>query len=121
MARSNITATALVANGSVTDPTGTTTGVGDGNGVTVTGQPFLERLYLRVQNAGGSSTTVKVKAGSGVAAIAAGQGDLSVSVAAGATAWIGPFESARFQANDGTLAVDATAAVTVTAFQGSRV
>ena len=121
MARTSITAAALVANGSITDPTGTATGAGDGNGVTVGGQPFVERVLLRVANGGGSSATVKVKAGSGVAALSAGQGDLSVSVGAGATAWLGPFESARFQQADGSLAVDATAAVTVTAFQGSRV
>ncbi|PCN47004.1 hypothetical protein Csp2054_14270 [Curtobacterium sp. 'Ferrero'] len=121
MARTSITATDLVSNGSVTDPTGTATGTGDGNGVVVDGQPFLERLHLRVENSGGAAATVSVKAGSGVAAISAGQGDLTVSVAAGATAWVGPFESARFQADDGSLAVDASAAVTVTAFQGSRV
>ncbi|WP_065961264.1 hypothetical protein [Curtobacterium sp. UCD-KPL2560] len=120
MARSSITAAALVANGSITDPTGTATGVGDGNGVVVAGA-FLERVLLRVANGGGSSATVKVKAGSGTAALAAGQGDLFIAVGAGATAWLGPFESARFQQADGSLAVDATAAVTVTAFQDTRI
>jgi hypothetical protein len=120
MARTSITAAALVANGSITDPTGTTTGVGDGNGVVLAGG-YVERVLLRVANGGGSSATVKIKAGSGAAALSAGQGDQAVSVGAGATAWIGPFESARFQQADGSLAVDATAAVTVTAFQGPRV
>lgn len=118
MARTTITPTPLAFNNSVADPTGTATGTGAGNGVSIA-SAFTEKTLLRIANASGGTLIASVKAGSGPASTAAGQGDLNVSVATGTTAWVGPLESARFQQSDGSLAVDAAGVVTVTAFRVS--
>lgn len=120
MARTSINPTDLFQNGSVaTDPSATVTGVGAGNGVTIA-NAFPEQTIFRVNNAGGASLTASVVAGAQPLAIASGQGPLTVTVAAGATAWIGPVESGRFEQSDGSLALDTSAAANVTAFRVRR-
>lgn len=122
MARTKIEYDATAAvNGSFADPAGESVGVGDGNGVYIDGLvAFPELTLLRVSNAGGAATTVHVKAGVQPLATAGGQGDLDVAVGAGVSVFVGPFESARFEQPDGSLAVDADAAVTLTAIRFNR-
>jgi len=122
MARTKIEydATALV-NGSFADPAGEAVGAGDGNGVYIDGDiAFPELTLLRVHNAGGAATNIHVKAGAQPLAPSSGQGDLDVAVPAGVSVFVGPFESARFEQPDGSLAIDADAAVTLTAIRVNR-
>lgn len=114
MARTALSYSNLVANGSLTEPAGTTLNAGSGNGhVIAKAEP--ERTILRVANTTASIKTVTVKAGQYPPAWAAGQGDLTVSLAANTgVAYIGPFESGRFVQKDGSLLVDVEAAMTGT-------
>ena len=75
---------------------------------------------LRVSNASGGSGTASVLAGALPLAPAAGQGNLTVTVANAATQWIGPFESGRFLQNDGSMIMETSVAMTVTAFKAPR-
>lgn len=121
MARASITPSALVANGSLADPAGTANVVA--NGLTIPAQAVPENLFIRAANASGGSGTVTIKAGSQPSAISSGLGDLVVTVATGAASFIGPFDSSRFQQPDGSLSIDSSVVVTVTAFaiEGRRV
>jgi hypothetical protein len=119
MARTPITLATLVVNASVTDPTGTATTAGAGNGVSIA-QTIPEQVILRVSNASGGTGTVSVVNGSQPSAQASGQGPLVVSIATAAAAWLGPFESARFGQADGSLYVDSSVVMTVTAFKVNR-
>ncbi|MGN8049554.1 hypothetical protein ACTJKO_07655 [Curtobacterium sp. 22159] len=110
MARTTIPVTRAVANGSVTDPAATT--VTAANGGTIPNAD-TEHLLLRVAATG--AATVTIKAGAMPPAIAAGLGDEQIAVGANATAWVGPLESGRFIQADGSLAIDTSADVAVTA------
>lgn len=125
MARSAVTVTDLTAPvnplvPSAADPAGTTADQPNGN--TVTGvRP--EVLVLRVANTSAGAVNVIVRAGSLPLAESSGQGDLTVSVPASTgVVWLGPFESARFLQNDGSVSVDYGAgfAGKVTAFKVNR-
>lgn len=128
MARAALAYSPLVANGSLADPSGTATVAGAGNGLQIPSVPtppavvrsFPEQTLLRVSNASGGSGTVTLKAGSQPLDIAAGLGDLTVTVANGATSWLGPFESGRFIQNDGSMIIESSVVMTVTAFQTTR-
>lgn len=122
MARVQIHPLVLKVNGSEADAAGTVLATGAGNGVYVADSEVIpELLVLRVTNAGGAAAHVTIPAGDSFPlAPSSGQGPLAVTVAAGATEWVGPFESARFIQSDSTLAVDTDAAVTVTAFKVAR-
>ena len=119
MARVTLTPTALVANGGVADPTGTASVAGTGNGFTIaspTSGPATV-LWLRASNATAGAGTVTVLAGSQPSAQSSGQGPSIVSVAATTgVQWLGPFESARFEQPDGSLSVETSVVLTVTAF-----
>ena len=117
MARTTVPYSTLTVNGSLTDPAGTavTAGVGAGGQVLTA---LHEQTLLRVTNA--TAGSVSVLAGTQPLATASGQGPLTVAVGAGAVAWIGPFESARFEQSDGSLIVETTQAATVTAFKVPR-
>jgi hypothetical protein len=122
MARATLTPSALAANSNIADPSGTANVVA--NGLNIPGNNRSNpSLFLRVSNASGGSGTVTVKAGSQPSAISSGQGDLVVTVANSATAWVGPFDSSRFQQSDGSINVDSSVVMTVTAFtlDGRRV
>lgn len=111
-------------NGSIADPAGVSSASGAGNGVQIPatsgGGALPEQTLLRVSNASGGSGTITVKAGSLPLAIAANQGDLTVTVANSATVWLGPLESGRFLQNDGSLICESSVAMTVTAFKVPR-
>jgi hypothetical protein len=113
----------LVSNGELADPAGAATVAGAGNGFRIPSitagstRSFPEFTLLRVSNASGGSGTVTVKAGPNPPAIAGGQGDLTVTVANAATKWLGPFESGRFLQSDGSLLVESSVVMTVTAFR----
>jgi len=116
MARTAISPSVFVANANLADPAGT---AGDAtNNHIVSDVPFDE-LVLRVVNADAAGITATIKGGPGKAGFGLGAGDKAVTVAAGATQFIGPFESARFSQADGSLWLDLSAdtSVTVTAFQ----
>lgn len=113
----------LVANGNLADAGVTTASAasGAGNGVQVPAispnrrQSFPEQTLLRIVN-GATPGNVVVKAGPNPPALAGGQGDLTVAVGASATQWLGPFESGRFIQTDGSMLVETTQTMTVTAF-----
>jgi hypothetical protein len=129
MARTVVAYSNLVPNGNLPDPAGTATNAGVGNGhvlpaVAAAGsaKSVPELTLLRV-TAGATGGVVTVKAGTNPPSLAAGQGDLAVTVANSGTQFIGPFESGRFIQPDGTMLVDiATGFVagTITAFRFPR-
>src|SRR5262245_8282592 len=104
MARTNVPLSKFVGNGNLADPAGTDLDPTNDHVVT---PGDASRLVLRVTNTHGSQHNVVVKAGVYPPAIAAGQGDLTVPVAATTgVQWIGPLESGRFAQADGTILVD---------------
>lgn len=113
----------LVANADLLDPTGVATVAGAGNGLQVPDispnrrQSVPELTLLRVANASGGSGTISILAGTNPPNVAAGQGNLTVTVANGATRWIGPFESNRFIQSDGSILLETSVVMTVTAFR----
>src|SRR5512139_2117773 len=108
MARTAVTPRALVANGNLTGASGATTidAALVTNGVIINdAEP--ERTILRVTNTEASTNVVTVQSGANPPALAAGQGDLAVTVAATTgVQFLGPFESGRFLQSDGSLHVD---------------
>jgi len=124
MARTAVAYSNLVANSNLADPAGTAVASGAGNGAQIPatsgGGAFPELTVLRVSNASGGSGTASVLAGALPLAPAAGQGNLTVTVANAATQWIGPFESGRFLQNDGSMIMETSVAMTVTAFKAPR-
>lgn len=108
MPRTAVAPRALVANGGLNGATGATTidATLVTNGVVInSAEP--ERTLIRVTNTEASTNTVTIRAGDNPPALAAGQGDLVVTVAASTgVQYIGPVESGRFLQNDGTLEVD---------------
>lgn len=72
-----------------------------------------QRLLIQVKNGGEDAKTITVKAGSNPPAFAAGQGDLTDSVAAGAEKYL-VLESARFAQANGDIHVDFEAGMTGT-------
>lgn len=113
----------LTVNGNVADPTGTAIVAGVGNGGVIPAaatDSTPEQLILRVANASGSTATLTILAGSLPLDAASGQGAISQTLVTAATAWLGPFESGRVIQNDGSLLIESTQAVTVTAFKVNR-
>jgi hypothetical protein len=126
MARTAVPYSNLVPNSNLADPTGTAVTSGAGNGAQIPDvspnrrQSVPELTLLRVTNGTAGSGTATVKAGSNPPALAAGQGDLPITVGATTTLWIGPFESGRFLQSDGSLIVETSVAMTITAFKIPR-
>lgn len=128
MARAALAYSVTVPNGALADPAGTATVAGAGNGLQIPSVPSAgavvkslpELTILRVSNASGGSGTVTLKAGVQPLAIASGLGDLTATVANSATSWLGPFESGRFIQNDGSMIIESSVVMTVTAFQIKR-
>ena len=117
MARINLALNYLTANSGQADPTGVASVAGAGNGFSIAADHISHRLvFLRVQNLAASAATVTVLAGSQPSAISSGQGPVTYSVPATSTAWVGPFDSSRLQQPDGSLLVETSAALTITAF-----
>ena len=119
MARTAVAYSNLVPNSNLADPAGTSISSGAGNGGQVSASR-PELTLIRVSNASGGSGTATLLAGATPPALAAGQGNLAVTVANGATQWIGPVESGRFLQSDGSLIVETSVAMTMTAFKVPR-
>jgi hypothetical protein len=95
MARTVVVPLAAVANGSALEAPTTIDATLVTNGVTVNAAK-PERLLLRVNNTAAGPKNVIVRGGDNPPALAAGQGDLTVSVTNATTRYLGPFESGRF-------------------------
>lgn len=119
MARVALTINTLPVNGTLADPTGTATVAGAGNGLQVAAAS-PEMVIFQVANASGGSGTISVLAGSQPSAIASGQGPITATVATATTSWIGPMESARVMQSDGSLILESSVVMTVTAFKVNR-
>lgn len=113
MARTAVPYSTTVINGSIADPAGTSIASGAGNGGQIA-NAFAEQTLLRV--VGTTAGTLTLKAGAYPPALAAGQGDATITVGTSATVWVGPVESGRFQQADGSLIFEGTQTFVVTAF-----
>lgn len=108
MPRTAIAYRNLVANGSLNGATGPTTVDATlvTNGVVVT-DAVPELTLVRVTHTDGAAHDLIVRAGDYPPALAAGQGDLTVEVAAtSGVRYFGPFESGRFVQSDGSMHID---------------
>jgi hypothetical protein len=116
MARTALTPVVLTANTVVADPAGTALDATNDHYFTAT-EPTHEYV-IRVTNTTSTTKTVQLKAGDNPPADASGQGDLTLSLTDGSstptTKWYGPFSSARFLQNDGTVSIDVDASMTGT-------
>jgi hypothetical protein len=127
MARTAVPYSTLVPNGELADPAGTAVTSGAGNGGQIPDvspnrrQSHPELILLRIANASGSTGTATVKAGANPPALAGGQGDLtSTNILTATSRFMGPFESGRFLQTDGSLIVETTQNMTITAFRFPR-
>lgn len=123
MARTALAYSALNYSTAIADPTGTAIASGAGNGgqlpQAATGGVVPEQTIFRVSNASGGAGTVSVLPGTSPLNTP-GSLVLTAAVANGATTWLGPFGSDRFAQSDGSLIVESSVAVTVTAFRMPR-
>lgn len=104
MARTAVPVITPAMNTSTLDGGGTTYDVS--NGLVIEDAP--ENLLIRLTNTDDDTgLTVTFLAGDYPPALAAGQGNLAVTVAFGTTRWV-CLESGRFLQNDGSIHVDAT-------------
>lgn len=120
MARTAVAYSTLVANSNLTDPAGTAL---DATNDHVINAAVPENTILRVTNTNGSDRIITIVAGTNPPALAAGLGNLDVTVAATTgVQWIGPFESGRFLQSDGTMHINVVASHTgtITAFKTTR-
>ena len=123
MAKAALAYNNLVSNSNLADPTGTASVAGAGNGFSIPDvspnrrQSLPEFTLLRVANASGGSGTISVLPSTNPPNVAGGQGALTVTVANSTTQWVGPFESNRFIQSDGSLQVETSVVMTVTAFR----
>jgi hypothetical protein len=126
MARVALAYSNLAVNANLSDPAGTATVAGAGNGLSIPDispnrrQSVPELTLLRVSNASGGTGTISVLAGALPLDAASGQGPLTVSVPTATTVWLGPFESGRFIQATGELVVESSVVMTVTAFNVPR-
>lgn len=120
MATTQIPYSDLVPNSNLADPAGTTLVAAPTDDMQIS-DAFPELTVLRVVNTG-AEQDITIKAGDYPPAIAAGQGDLVVTVAATTgVQFVGPFESGRFVQSDGSMLIEAeTTDGTVTAFRVPR-
>jgi len=98
----------LVANSSLNGATGPTTVDATlvTNGVVIE-DAVPELTVIRTTHTDAAAHDLIVRAGDNPPALAAGQGDLTVEVAAtSGVRYFGPFESGRFLQNDGSMHVD---------------
>lgn len=108
MATTDVAYSNLVANGSLVQPAGTALVAAPTNDMRIV-DAVPEYTVLRVSNTdAGVNLTLTVKAGDNPPALAAGQGDLAVTVAFGTVRFIGPFESGRFIQSDGSMMIESS-------------
>jgi hypothetical protein len=125
MARTAVPYSNLVPNTELADPAGTAITSGAGNGgqvpATSSARSVPELTIIRLANASGSTGTATVLAGTNPPSLAAGQGNYTTTNILTATSrWIGPFESGRFMQSDGSIIVETTQNMTMTAFRVPR-
>lgn len=120
MARTALSYQTLVVGGSLVD-TGLTAAADQANGNTIA-NAYPELTVLRISNTTAGALNAILRAGTKPLAESSGQGDLTVSVPANGTVFVGPVESARFIQADGSLSIDYAAGFTgtVTAFKVNR-
>ena len=121
MATTQLAYSALVPNGNLLQPAGTNLVAAPTNNMQLAAaRPEL--TVLRVSNTDDDTAlTLTVKAGDNPPALAAGQGDLAVTVAFGTVQLIGPFESGRFLQSDGSMMIESsTTTGTITALRVPR-
>lgn len=120
MATTQVPYSNLVANSSLAQPAGTTLVVAPTNNLQIS-DAVPEYTLLRVANTG-AEQDITIKAGDNPPALAAGQGDLVVTVpATTGVRFIGPFESGRFIQSDGSMLIEAeTVDGTITALRIPR-
>ena len=126
MARTALPATTLAPNSAIVAPAGTAIDQANGMNVAVVTTaiptaPNTQQMVLFVVNTVAAAKNVVIRAGASTyntPAFRAAIGDLTVTVGASGSAYIGPFESARFAQADGSLNIDFGAAMTgtITAF-----
>ncbi|WP_200302234.1 hypothetical protein [Streptomyces adelaidensis] len=121
MATTQVPYSNLVANGNLVQPAGTTLVAAPTNNMQIS-DAVPEYTVLRVSNTDDDTAlTLTVKAGTNPPALAAGQGDLAVSIAFGTVRFIGPFESGRFIQSDGSMLIESTTTTgTITALRIPR-
>lgn len=119
MARTNLPVSNLTTNGKTAV---STTAIDQANGMNcalasnaIPAVSASEHLVLVVSNTAAAPHNFILRAGaSNPPAFRAGLGDLTVSVTNGTTAYIGPFDHARFVQSDGSLNIDFDAGTTGT-------
>jgi len=119
MARTNLPVTALTVNAKTAI---STTNIDQANGMNlalasnaIPGVGESENLVLVVNNtAAGAHNFILRAGGSNPPAFRAGLGDLTISVGATTTVYIGPFDWSRFCQTDGSLNIDFDAGTTGT-------
>jgi hypothetical protein len=122
MARTLIPVIALVANASIPAPA--PVAIDQANGMNakfasnlVPASAGLEHAVLIVSNTAAAAKNIIVRAGVGGGitpgpAFRSGLGDLVIPIPAGATRWLGPFDSARHMQLDGSVNLDFEAGFT---------
>ena len=108
MARTAIAYRSLVKNSNLNGASGATTidATLVSNGAVVNNAK-PERTLIRVTNTEGSTNVLTIKAGDNPPALRAGQGDITVTVAATTgVQYFGPFESDRVLQDDGSMQID---------------
>jgi hypothetical protein len=117
MATTDVAYTDLSLNAGVAQAAGTTLVAAPTNNMRIV-QADLTRTVLRVTNTGGADLTFTVKAGTYPPSIAAGQGDLAVTVPATTGVRFITLESGRFTQNDGSVLLESSLTTgTVTAYR----
>lgn len=122
MARTAVAYSDLTVNSTLADPAGTSVSSGAGNGAqipaTTGGGSYPEQTVIRVVAT--TAGTATLLAGVKPLAESSGQGTTVLTLGTNGVGWFGPIESARFLQNDGSLIVETTQTMTVTAFRVRR-
>lgn len=121
MATTQVPYSNLVANSNLAQPAGTALVAAPTNDMQLS-DAVPDHTVLRVSNSSGDTDLdLTVKAGDNPPALAAGQGDLVVTVPFGTTQLVGPFESGRFAQSDGSMMIESEATTgTITALRVPR-
>lgn len=125
MARTAVPYSNLVPNGELADPAGTAISSGAGNGgqipATSSARSVPELTVIRLANASGSTGTATVLPGTNPPFPGAAVGSFTTTnITTGTSRWIGPFESGRFLQPDGSIIVETSQNMTMTAFRVPR-
>lgn len=121
MADTAITTTTLSISAATANPAGTA--IVHANTHVITPAGPTDKLLIRVTNTTASEKVATLVAGDSPPADAAGQGAITLTLAAGDTTptvgWFGPIDSSRFIQSDGTVHVTVAASTTgnIAAFQ----